>query len=267
MKKLENLVELNKLYNFQDTVILCEIFENRSQQLQKLFKDNPKKCNSANSFTGCVHRDKSKCLIALPTEAEHVRLFEKTLLGGFSCINTRLAFDSEILLPKDKVDDHKLIFDLKINNVNEKKRITTKILKMDENHLIIDYNQYSQAMTKPVPYGCIKKKETPSLLEFNRTLDSVSHEDNIGHLFVVDIRFHNRNPKTMLFNKIYAPFFEKNKTVQAHERSTIQLMSVLSRNDEKDIINNFKCTAKSHSTLDKKKFIPHYVEHIYFLVK
>ena len=25
--KLENLGELNKLYNFQDTIILCEIFE------------------------------------------------------------------------------------------------------------------------------------------------------------------------------------------------------------------------------------------------
>ena len=109
--KLDNLGVLNKLYNFQDTIILCEIFENRSQQLQKLSKCNPKMCNSASSFSGCVYRDKSKCLIALPTNAEHVRLFEKTLIGGFSCINTRLAFDSQILLPKDKVDDHKLTFD------------------------------------------------------------------------------------------------------------------------------------------------------------
>ena len=97
--------------------------------------------------------------------------------------------------------------------------------------------------------------KTSSLLEFKRILDSVSHEDNIGHLFVVDINFHNRNPKTMLFNEIHAPIFEKNKTVQAHERSAIQLMSVLSRNDEKDIINNFKRTAKTHSTLDEKKII------------
>ena len=36
---------------------------------------------------------KSKCLIALPTAPEHVRVFEKTLIGGFSCVNTRLAFD------------------------------------------------------------------------------------------------------------------------------------------------------------------------------
>ena len=92
--KLENLGELNKLYNFQDTIILCEIFEQRSAPLQKMFKFNPKKCNSASSFSGCVHKDKSKCLIALPTDAEQVKFFERTLIGGFSCVNTHLAFDS-----------------------------------------------------------------------------------------------------------------------------------------------------------------------------
>ena len=85
---LKNLGELNKLCNFQDTVILIKIFEQRSLHLQKLFKFNPKKCNSASSFSGYVHRDRSKCLIALPTEVEHLKLFEKTLIGGFSCVNT-----------------------------------------------------------------------------------------------------------------------------------------------------------------------------------
>ena len=55
-------------------------------------------------------------------------------------------------------------------------------------------------MTKPLPYGCIKKhKNFPSLLEFNAILDRISHEDNIGHLFTVDIKFHNINEKTLLF--------------------------------------------------------------------
>ena len=90
--KLKNLGELNKIYNFQDTIILYEIFEQHSEHLQKLFKYNPRKCNSASSFSGCVHRDKSKCLIALLTDAEHVRVFEKMSIGGFSCVNTRLAF-------------------------------------------------------------------------------------------------------------------------------------------------------------------------------
>ena len=96
--KLRDLGELNKIYNFQDTVTLCEIFEQRSKHLQKLLKFNPRKYNSAGSFSGTVHRDKSKCLIALPTDAEHVRVFEKTLIGCFSCVNTRLAFDTQILL-------------------------------------------------------------------------------------------------------------------------------------------------------------------------
>ena len=54
----------------KDTIILCEIFEQRSH-LQEIFKFNPRKCNSASSFSSCVHRDKSKCCIALPTDAKH----------------------------------------------------------------------------------------------------------------------------------------------------------------------------------------------------
>ena len=73
--------------------------------------------------------------------------------------------------------------------------------------------------------------KTPNLLEFNRILNSTSHDDTIGHLLIVNIKFYNKNPKTMLFNKIYSPIFEKKKkTVRAHERSTIQLMNVLNRN-------------------------------------
>ena len=36
--KLKNLGELNIIYNFQDTIILCEIFEQQSEQLQRLFR-------------------------------------------------------------------------------------------------------------------------------------------------------------------------------------------------------------------------------------
>ena len=101
--KLSNLGELSRLYNFQDlTIIFCEIFEQRSNILQSIFKYNPRKCNSVSSFSGCVHRNKSKCCIALPTDAEFVRVFEKTLIGGFSCVNTRLTFDTDILVKDPK---------------------------------------------------------------------------------------------------------------------------------------------------------------------
>ena len=117
--------------------------------LKKIFQYNPRKCNTASSVSGCVHRNKSKCCIVLPTDAEYVRAFEKTLLGGFSCVNTRLAFDTNILL--NDTNKEKVLIELDIDEKKQAKRISSKILKMDEN------NQYGMAMTKPLPYGCIKK--------------------------------------------------------------------------------------------------------------
>ena len=77
---------------------------------------------------------------------------------------------------------------------------------MDEN------NQYGQVMTKPILYECMKKQEHPaSLLEVNEILDKVSHEDEIGHLFIVDIKFYNKAPKTLLLNEVYPPVFKKTK--------------------------------------------------------
>ena len=87
---------------------------------------------------------------------EIVKLFGKTLVGDFSGVNTGLAFDLQILLPKKEKDDLKLIYKIKTSNGNKNKRISTKILKMDEN------NQYGNAMTKPLPYGCIKKQKKNS---------------------------------------------------------------------------------------------------------
>ena len=56
--RLKTLGDLNRIYNFQDTAILCEIFESRSALLQKLFKCNAKKCNSTSSISGCVQTEK-----------------------------------------------------------------------------------------------------------------------------------------------------------------------------------------------------------------
>ena len=60
-------------------------------------------------------------------------------------------------------------------------------------------NQYWQAMTKPLPYGCIKKQEHPlSLLEFSKIMDKISHEDKIRYILIVDITCHDKNPKTLV---------------------------------------------------------------------
>ena len=84
-----------------------------------------------------------------------MQMFERTLIGGFSCVSTRLAFDSKILLPKDE--------DIKRQqNVDEDKRFMSKILKMDEN------NQYGNGMTKPLPTGSIRRmKKILSNREFD----------------------------------------------------------------------------------------------------
>ena len=74
-----------------------------------------------------MHRDKSKCLIALPTDAEHVRTFEKTLNGGFSCVNTKLAFDTQILLDNNK--NEKVLFDLQIDGKKQTKKNFNKNIK------------------------------------------------------------------------------------------------------------------------------------------
>ena len=67
-------------------------------------------------------------------------------------------------------------------------------------------------MTKPLSYSCIKKQDkVPTLTEFNKILDSPSPDDNIGDLFTVDIKFHNVNGKTLFFNELYPPIFEKTR--------------------------------------------------------
>ena len=114
------------------------------------------------------------------------------------------VFDTEILL--DNKRNEKVWFDLIIDGKKQTKRISSKILEMDKN------NQYGMAMTKPLPFGCIKKRENPPILiEFSRILNTLSHDNNIGHLSIVDIKFHNVNPKTLLFNELYPPIFEKYK--------------------------------------------------------
>ena len=169
---------------------------------------------------------KLKLSIALRIDAKYVRAFEKTLIGGFSCVNTRLAFDTNVLL--NNTEKEKVLVELDIDGKKQVKRFSSKILKMDKN------NQYGMAMTKPLPYGCIKKQDkVPTLTEFNKILDSLSPEDNIGHLFTVDIKFHNINEKTLFLNELYPPIFEKNKKVDPFERSTVQLLTVAVRNEKK----------------------------------
>ena len=67
-------------------------------------------------------------------------------------------------------------------------------------------------MTKPVPYGCIKKqKNTPTLNQFNRILDAIEHTNTIGHLFTVDIKFNYINKKPCFLMKFTHQYLKKIK--------------------------------------------------------
>ena len=144
------LSDLNALYNFQDTIILTGIFENKTENMQQKFKFIPRKRSSASTLSGAIQRDMSKVIISLPTNTDLIELMEKTLIGGLSVVNSRIGFDSNLFI---KNNNQKLVYKIKNKETNqiENIRISTKILKMDEN------NQYGNAMTKPLPTGCIKK--------------------------------------------------------------------------------------------------------------
>ena len=143
---MRNLGDLNDLYNAQDVILLTEIIESRFQAMQDTYGFNPRKCNSASSMSSCIEREMPKIILALPTKYEHVEIFKETVIGGFSCVNTRLAFDSQILLPNllDKNDlennlmnqdfNYKVFDNLKLDKEKVKKRVITKILKLDENN-------------------------------------------------------------------------------------------------------------------------------------
>ena len=96
-----------------------------------------------------------------------------------------------------------------------KKRVTTKILKLDEN------NQYGNGMTKPLPTGSIKDSDDISWKTFNNSLESVSFEDIVGHLYIVDIEFDFKNAteREYAYNEIYPPIIEKQKIKDPRERS------------------------------------------------
>ena len=259
--KMRNLGDLNDLYNAQDVILLSELIENRFQFMQDKYRFNPRKCNSASSLSGCIEREMSKVIIALPTNTDHVEIFEKTVTGGFSCVNTRLAFDSQILLPKKENNTRDNAYKV-IYNINGKnKRIISKILKLDEN------NQYGHGMTKPLPAGCIKNDPDLSFIKFNLLLESVSLQDLIGHLYIVDIKFDKKNAteKQIAYNEIYPPIVEKQKTIDACEGSVYQLLD--NYKESGDSPSSYQVTAKVHSTMLAKKCIPLHLEDLAFLIK
>ena len=98
-------------------------------------------------------------------------------------------------------------------------------------------------------------------------LEKVSLDDSIGHLFIADIEFdeQNANKKHYLYNEIFPPIIEKQKTLDANERSLFKLSELFDQNEGKP--KSYRCTAKSHATMFPKICIPLYIEDLRFLIK
>ena len=262
----------------QDVILLCEIIENRFQQMYEKFGYNPRKCNSASTLSGCVQRDLSK-VITLPTKYEHTEMFEKTLTGIYSCVNNRLGFDTEVLLPnvtqaeysKMNIDQSfqayknqnlKVGYKIKLDGEEQYNdyRVISKLIKFDEN------NQYGFAMTKPMPIGSVKEK-SPSWVEFNLLMEKVSLDDPIGHIFVVDVEFEHEKATDcqIMYNEIFPPFTDKQTRTEANERSVFQLLELYSE-DTKGAPRNYKITSKCHSNLLPTPCVPMYLEELKFAI-
>ena len=104
-----------------------------------------------------------------------------------------------------------------------------------------------------------------SIEELTELIKNVTLEDKIGHIFTIDIEFSDINEKTLLFNEIYPPIFEKTKKISPHERSTCQIMSRAQRKKGKDEVSALPFNSKTHATLKKKIFANIYAEDLYFL--
>ena len=73
--------------------------------MNNTYEFNLRKFNPASSMSGCIEREMSRIILALRTKLKHVEIFEQTVTVGFSSVNTRLAFDTQILLPNLEYKD------------------------------------------------------------------------------------------------------------------------------------------------------------------
>ena len=104
-------------------------------------------------------------------------------------------------------------------------------------------------MTKPLPTGCIKDNSDISWEMSNFLLETVSFEDTIGHLYIVDVEFDVKNAteREYAYNEIYPPIIEKQKTIDPCERFVFQLLGQFVRGENAP--KAYRSTAKAHANL------------------
>ena len=87
-------------------------------------------------------------------------------------------------------------------------------------------------MTKPMPVGAIKEKDT-SWTEYNLLFAKLSLDDKKGHIFIVDIEFDYAHATDcqIIYNEILPPFTGKNTKIESNERSMYQLLELYSEDN------------------------------------
>ena len=136
---MRNLSGMNDLCNFQDTCILCEIIEDCFETMRKMYGLNPRAYNLAGTSSGCIERNLSSVIIGLPINKEDMEIFEETLTGGFSGINTQLGFVTEIIFPNlSQSDFNKLNIDHSFKCDKRKDLKTVHKIQLDNERQYLD---------------------------------------------------------------------------------------------------------------------------------
>ena len=158
--------------------------------------------------------------------------------------------------------DHKIVYNLRMNDQKSKKRVITKNFKTQQNQTV------GYGITRPLPTGCIKDNDDVSWVTFNKLLESVSFEDTIGHLYIVNIEFDFKKAteREFAYNEIYPPIIEKQRIIDPCERSTFQLIEQFIMG-ENNVPKANRSTAKAHANLFKKIFLSMYLEDLVFCIK
>ena len=152
--KMRNLSDLNDLYNAQDVILLLEIIENRLQAMQERSGYNSRIISSPSKLSGCIQREKSKIILALLTNNTQMETFEKTVVGGvgggrFSCVNTRLSFDTEILMPNLTERDYRATKSITLDD--RKGHLFVVDIEFDGKHATERQLLYNEIPSPPLP--------------------------------------------------------------------------------------------------------------------
>ena len=85
--------------------------------------------------------------------------------------------------------------------------------------------------------------------KFHYGKSSISAQNKVRVLFVVDIRFYEQKttPKQYMYNEIYCLIFERKKILNLIESSVFQLSEALQDGD-----NSHLCTKRTHMNMLKK---------------